>query len=122
MNQFRSSFKRNKKVPEPTPKNTDTVKKGNLDDILEGLKSKKITTIEKTKLDWEEYKKQNNLSDELAYHNKDGYEYFINCILLFYTTDINNDISYLEKMAFKQRTEERVHALQKNCRTQNLKK
>merc|ERR1712137_26895 len=77
------------------------VKKGNLDDIIGGLKSRKISTIQKSKIDWEEYKKQNNLSDELQYHNKDG---------------------YLEKVAFKQRTEQRVYDLQKKCRTQNVRK
>lgn len=47
-------------------------RKGNLDDILEGLKTKKISTIQKSKIDWEEYKKQNNLNEELQYHSKDG--------------------------------------------------
>ena len=43
-------------------------KKSRLDEIL--LKKKKITTIEKTKIDWERHKKENNIDGETEMFSK----------------------------------------------------
>jgi len=43
-------------------------KKSRLDEIL--LKKKKITTIEKTKIDWERHKKENNIDGETEKFSK----------------------------------------------------
>jgi hypothetical protein len=53
-------------------------KKDNLSDIISSLnnKPKKISTITKSKLDWDEFKEQQGISDDLAHHNKDGFVVF----------------------------------------------
>lgn len=45
-------------------------RKGNLDAILGGLKKKKMSTLEKSKLDWGSFKDKEGLQDELNQHLK----------------------------------------------------
>ena len=47
-------------------------KKGNLDDLIDSLQTRKISSLQKSKLDWDKYKKEHNIEDELEYHKKDG--------------------------------------------------
>lgn len=63
-------------------------------------KKKKLTTLEKSKLDWENYKKTHGIAEDLQNHNrgKDG---------------------YLEKQAFLQRTDMRQFEIEKNLRAKN---
>ncbi|CAG9325134.1 unnamed protein product [Blepharisma stoltei] len=52
------------------------IKRGraSLDQLASELtKKKSITSVSKSKLDWEKYKEQNNLEDDLAKNRKDGY-------------------------------------------------
>lgn len=60
-------------------------------------KKKKLSTLEKSKLDWENYKKTHGIAEDLQNHNrgKDG---------------------YLEKQAFLQRTDMRQFEIEKNLR------
>lgn len=60
-------------------------------------KKKKLSTLEKSKLDWENYKKAHGIAEDLQNHNrgKDG---------------------YLEKQAFLQRTDMRQFEIEKNLR------
>lgn len=45
--------------------------KGGLSSILSQIgKKTKITTLEKSKLDWEKFKKEENIGDELEKYNK----------------------------------------------------
>ncbi|KAL3284816.1 hypothetical protein HHI36_018955 [Cryptolaemus montrouzieri] len=77
-------------------------KGGNLSGIGSVLsqlgKKKKISTLEKTKLDWDRFKKDENLEDELMAHNKgkDG---------------------YLERQDFLQRADLRRFEIEKEIRT-----
>lgn len=68
---------------------------GLLNDLLG--KKKKLSTLEKSKLDWENYKKAHGIAEDLQNHNrgKDG---------------------YLEKQAFLQRTDMRQFEIEKNLR------
>lgn len=63
-------------------------------------KKKKLSTLEKSKLDWENYKKTHGIAEDLQNHNrgKDG---------------------YLEKQAFLQRTDMRQFEIEKNLRAKN---
>jgi len=84
---------------------TNTKKKGtaaastpnnNMSSILESLKGKKkITTIQKSTLDWGKYKKEEKLEDELEQQRKDG---------------------YLEKQAFLQRADLRQFEVERGAR------
>lgn len=47
-------------------------KKDNLDEILENLRAKKISSIQKSKIDWDKYKKETGIEGELEFHKKDG--------------------------------------------------
>lgn len=44
-----------------------------VDNIIKGSKLAKISTLEKSRLDWANYVDSNKLNDELVHHNKDGY-------------------------------------------------
>lgn len=44
-----------------------------IDKFLTSLKNQKLSTLEKSRLDWASYVDINNISDELKLHNKDGY-------------------------------------------------
>ncbi|XP_044755240.1 craniofacial development protein 1 [Coccinella septempunctata] len=82
--------------------NTKVKKGGNLSGIGSVLsqigKKKKISTLEKTKLDWDRFKKDENLEEELNNHNKgkDG---------------------YLERQDFLQRADLRRFEIEKEIRT-----
>eukprot|EP00697_Spironema_sp_BW2_P004880 gnl/Spiro4/16598_TR8935_c0_g1_i1.p1 gnl/Spiro4/16598_TR8935_c0_g1~~gnl/Spiro4/16598_TR8935_c0_g1_i1.p1 ORF type:complete len:276 (+),score=84.87 gnl/Spiro4/16598_TR8935_c0_g1_i1:32-829(+) len=47
--------------------------KSRLRNILEEMKREKISTIDKTKLDWDKFKAREGISAELDEHKKDGY-------------------------------------------------
>jgi len=77
-------------------------KKGNLDQLLSSIgKPKKISTIQKSAIDWEGFKKKEGLEEELEEQSKGG---------------------YLEKRAFLQRTDlrefERERAIRMSRRKQ----
>ncbi|XP_073432326.1 craniofacial development protein 1 [Dendrobates tinctorius] len=67
-----------------------------------GSKKQKISTLEKSKLDWESFKEQEGIEDELAHHNrgKDG---------------------YIERQAFLERVDYRQFELEREIRLKNMK-
>ncbi|KAF7995490.1 hypothetical protein HCN44_006597 [Aphidius gifuensis] len=72
---------------------------GGLSSILSNIgKKTKISTLEKTKLDWDNFKRDEKLDEEITNHNrgKDG---------------------YLERQDFLQRTDVRQFEIEKNLRT-----
>lgn len=77
---------------------------GGMSSILGKLGSKKMkmSTLEKSKLDWECFKEQEGISDELAIHNrgKDG---------------------YIERKAFLERVDYRQFELEREIRLKNMK-
>jgi hypothetical protein len=79
-----------KKTSSSKPENIHKpVKKGQLEQLMTALgKKPKISTLEKSRLDWNRYVAQEQMEDELKQQRKDG---------------------YLERMAFLQRTAEREH-------------
>ena len=85
----------NTKLIKETPSITQPKKKGNLDSLLAGLKPKKISTTQKSALDWEKFKKQEGIQEELSKHAKDG---------------------YLQKQAFLQRTDLRQFERERDIR------
>ncbi|KAK1125313.1 hypothetical protein K0M31_005685 [Melipona bicolor] len=75
---------------------------GGISSVLGQLgKKAKISTLEKSKLDWDNYKKQENLEEEISTHNKgkDG---------------------YLERQDFLQRADLRQFEIEKQLRNFNL--
>jgi hypothetical protein len=48
--------------------------KRGVDAVLATMKKKKISTLFKSKHDWDSFKEDQGLSDELAQNTKDGYE------------------------------------------------
>jgi hypothetical protein len=90
-----------KAIPESTNKSNGRNMGGlsGISGILSHLgKKPKITTLEKSKLDWDKFKKEENLEEELRTHNKgrDG---------------------YLEKQDFLQRADLRRFEIEKKIRT-----
>lgn len=96
-------------LPSSTDSNTDpppsggrVVRKGGLGGISSVLgqlgKKAKISTLEKSKLDWDSYKKEENIEEEISTHNKgkDG---------------------YLGRQDFLQRTDLRQFEIEKQLRT-----
>ncbi|KAM4017457.1 craniofacial development protein 1 [Anomaloglossus baeobatrachus] len=67
-----------------------------------GSKKQKISTLEKSKLDWESFKEQEGIGDELAHHNrgKDG---------------------YIDRKAFLERVDYRQFQLEREIRLKNMK-
>lgn len=67
-----------------------------------GSKKQKLSTLEKSKLDWETFKEQEGIGDELALHNrgKDG---------------------YIERKAFLERVDYRQFELEREIRLKNMK-
>lgn len=97
--------KEEEEVAGPTkspPGLTGKRKPGGVGNVLNQLfnKKQKISTLEKSKLDWDNYKKSEGLVEDLQSHNrgKDG---------------------YLEKQAFLQRADVRQFEIEKNLRTKN---
>eukprot|EP01137_Pigoraptor_chileana_P009167 Opistho-2@57030 len=74
------------KVSSSTQQQKPAPPKSALDDILSKFKPPKISTLEKSRLDWQTFKQAEGIDDELTHHNKDG---------------------YLEKKAFLDRADER---------------
>eukprot|EP00118_Oscarella_pearsei_P003551 m.14757 g.14757 ORF g.14757 m.14757 type:complete len:230 (+) comp25963_c0_seq2:2-691(+) len=73
-----------------------------LSNLLKGLgKAPKLSTLDKSKLDWKTYTVKEGLKDELSQHNKDG---------------------YLERRAFLERTDVRQYELEKEIRLKKLGK
>lgn len=71
-------------------------RRGGLSSVLGQISKKpKISTLEKSKLDWESFKDQEGIHDELQNFNKDG---------------------FLEKQAFLQRTDERQFEIERDIR------
>lgn len=69
---------------------------GGLSSVLGQISKKpKMSTLEKSKLDWDTFKDQEGIQDELRNFNKDG---------------------YLEKQAFLQRTDERQFDIERDMR------
>ncbi|OQR91046.1 hypothetical protein ACHHYP_05055 [Achlya hypogyna] len=49
-------------------------KKSGLDAVVDALQQpKKVSTIEKSSLDWDSFKEKEGIADELEHHTKDGY-------------------------------------------------
>lgn len=67
-----------------------------------GSKKQKMSTLEKSKLDWESFKVQEGIGEELAHHNrgKDG---------------------YIERKAFLERVDYRQFELEREIRLKNMK-
>ncbi|KAH9260160.1 hypothetical protein BASA81_001935 [Batrachochytrium salamandrivorans] len=62
-----------KQVDKPSS-NTSTQAKSMLEEMLEGIsKTRSVTTVEKSSYDWEQYKAQHQLEDELKDAGKDGF-------------------------------------------------
>jgi uncharacterized protein YecT (DUF1311 family) len=77
----------------PPPK-----KKGNLDSLLGALnKKKKMSTLQKSQLDWDQFKDKEGLQDELNTH-------------------LNSKNSFLDKQAFLARTDERQFEKEREIR------
>ncbi|XP_014347750.1 craniofacial development protein 1 [Latimeria chalumnae] len=78
---------------------------GGLSNILGkiGGKKQKMSTLEKSKLDWESFKEQEGIGEELAIHNrgKDG---------------------YIERKAFLERVDHRQFEIERSIRLSNMKR
>ncbi|RDD47114.1 Craniofacial development protein 1 [Trichoplax sp. H2] len=82
-------------------KNISASKKPSLGSLLGQLgKKQKLTTLEKSKLDWEGFKSKEGIEDELKYHNKDG---------------------YLERQDFLQKVNEKQFEIEKSLRFSSKK-
>lgn len=46
--------------------------KDDLDSLLGEIKKKNISTLEKSRLDWDSFKQREGIEDELKKHQKDG--------------------------------------------------
>ncbi|KAM4721588.1 craniofacial development protein 1 [Rhinophrynus dorsalis] len=96
--------------PSPVPSRTSVptgsgVKRpGGMSSILGklGSKKQKLSTLEKSKLDWESFKEKEGIGEELALHNrgKDG---------------------YIERKAFLERVDYRQFELEREIRLKNMK-
>ncbi|RIA86939.1 bucentaur or craniofacial development-domain-containing protein [Glomus cerebriforme] len=105
----KSSSSNVQKIKSPLPKSDNRSinssklgrSKINLDQLSASFKKKptKLNTLEKSKMDWKKYVEQEQIVDELKYHNKNG---------------------YIEKQEFLQRTYERqeseIRSLRKDSR------
>lgn len=68
-----------------------------------GSKKQKMSTLEKSKLDWDSFKSEEGITDELAIHNR-GKE------------------GYVERKNFLERVDQRQFELEKNVRLNNMKR
>ncbi|XP_072551092.1 craniofacial development protein 1 isoform X2 [Salminus brasiliensis] len=68
-----------------------------------GSKKQKMSTLEKSKLDWDRFKTEEGITDELAIHNR-GKE------------------GYVERKNFLERVDQRQFELEKNVRLSNMKR
>lgn len=77
---------------------------GGLGSVLNKInKKQKISTLNKSKLDWDQFKKDNKLEDDLQIHNK-------------------GKQGYLERVAFLNRTEQRQFEKERDLRLTNSSK
>ncbi|XP_008120977.1 craniofacial development protein 1 [Anolis carolinensis] len=90
--------------PVTSPTFSGAKRPGGLDSLLGkmGSKKQKLSTLEKSKMDWETFKEQEGIGDELAIHNrgKDG---------------------YLERKAFLERVDHRQFERERDIRLSNMK-
>ncbi|XP_067327079.1 craniofacial development protein 1 [Anolis sagrei] len=90
--------------PAISPAVSGVKRPGGLDSLLGkiGSKKQKLSTLEKSKMDWESFKEQEGIGDELAIHNrgKDG---------------------YLERKAFLERVDHRQFERERDIRLSNMK-
>ncbi|MCJ8733380.1 hypothetical protein PDJAM_G00222610 [Pangasius djambal] len=68
-----------------------------------GAKKPKMSTLEKSKLDWDTFKAEEGITEELAIHNR-GKE------------------GYVERKNFLERVDQRQFELEKNVRLSNMKR
>ncbi|KTG03690.1 hypothetical protein cypCar_00030239, partial [Cyprinus carpio] len=68
-----------------------------------GAKKQKMSTLEKSKMDWDAFKTEEGISDELAIHNR-GKE------------------GYVERKNFLERVDHRQFELEKSVRLSNMKR
>ncbi|XP_078515783.1 craniofacial development protein 1-like [Lissotriton helveticus] len=78
---------------------------GGMNSVLGSLigKKQKMSTLEKSKMDWESFKEKEGIGDELAIHNR-GKE------------------GYIERKAFLERVDHRQFELERDVRLKNMKK
>lgn len=90
-------------IPSIYKKDSSSTNTSALDSMVHAATTdvKNISTIEKTSLDWDTYKKKEGIEDELKQHVKDG---------------------YLEKQDFLTRVDHRKFALEKTERDKKRKK
>merc|ERR1712137_780423 len=53
------------KVSVPTGEETKPQQRGNLDDLIDSLQKRKMSSLQKSKLDWDKYKKDNKIEEDL---------------------------------------------------------
>lgn len=79
------------KTPDEIPKTSRGSKRGGLSGISGVLsqlgKKPKISTLEKSKLDWDKFKKEENIEEELETHNK-GKDGYVICVLNLLNKDM----------------------------------
>ncbi|XP_065828786.1 craniofacial development protein 1-like isoform X2 [Oscarella lobularis] len=86
----------------PSPSKGGRQSGSGLANLVKGLgKTTKISTLEKSKLDWKSFTTQEGLAEELKLHNKDG---------------------YLERQAFLERTDHRQYEREKEIRLKQIGK
>ncbi|KAJ1104030.1 hypothetical protein NDU88_001445 [Pleurodeles waltl] len=91
--------------PVASPAGSGLKRPGGVNSVLGSLigKKQKMSTLEKSKLDWETFKEQEGIGEELAIHNrgKDG---------------------YIERKSFLERVDHRQFELERDIRLKNMKK
>lgn len=93
-----NSFDNNNKVKEGVVKGIK--RSGGLGGILDKLKKPKISTLQKSLIDWNNFKKDEGIVDELNQHNK-------------------SKDTFIERQAFLQRTDLRQFEIEKEVRAKN---
>ncbi|KAK3733989.1 hypothetical protein QZH41_009850 [Actinostola sp. cb2023] len=100
------------------PVSASVKRKGGLSNLLGQIgKKPKISTLEKSKLDWENFKTETGIADDLKIFNKNGYVWFsqsFRCSHL--NTTFMAHYRYLERQDFLQRTDERLFEREKETR------
>lgn len=101
------------------------VRGGGLSSVLSQLgKKQKISTLEKSKLDWDRFKQDENIGEELSAHNK-GRHGYVTVYEYRYSYVSSSNYSYniccryLERQDFLQRADQRQFELEKEMRTKH---
>uniref|UniRef100_A0A131Z0Y7 Craniofacial development protein 1 n=1 Tax=Rhipicephalus appendiculatus TaxID=34631 RepID=A0A131Z0Y7_RHIAP len=101
-NEARFLLEKQEEAGDAKPNALSRKKSGGVASVLSRLvtKKQKMNTLEKSKLDWDSYKRSEGIAEDLLNHNKgkDG---------------------YLERQAFLQRTDERQFEVEKGLRAKN---